>query len=94
MLTNVVAAEIAYVLQSVFSQDWKRIADAIRAIVAEPNVHCEDAGIVLHAADLFEDLHLDWADCYLVAYASTSKVARVLSFDKGLDKVDRIRVMP
>lgn len=94
ILTTVVAAEIVYVLQSFFSRDWARIADAIRTIAAQPNIHCEEEHTLLRTADLFEDLHLDWADCYLIASASTSKMARVLSFDKGVDKVDGIRVAP
>lgn len=85
---------MVYVLESFYELSRTEIANALRGLVARPHVHCERKSTLLFATDVFELTNLDWTDCYLIAYASTSRLARVLSFDRGIDKIKDVRVEP
>jgi predicted nucleic-acid-binding protein len=94
ILSDVVVAEIVYVLQSVYGHDRTAIADVVRSLVAEPSVSCERKSVILESADLYENSRLDWVDCFLVASVKPGGVTRVLSFDRGMDKIGGVRAEP
>ena len=95
LLTDVVAAEVVYVLESYYELERARVAELLRAIVGFPAILVLDAALLLRALELYEIERLDFADAYLVAAAETSGVGRVASFDRSIDRVGTIaRVEP
>jgi predicted nucleic acid-binding protein len=94
ILTDVVAAEIAFVLGSVYKQDRKQVTDALQALMARANVHVDNPPAVLFATDIYRHTSLGFADAYLAARALLAKLGRIASFDKGIDKVPGVRVEP
>jgi len=86
VLTDVVAAETVYVLQSVYKTPRPVIATALRALVAMRTVTAERPQIIRRSIDLFELQGMDFTDAYLVAFAEVHGVPRVASFDRGIDK--------
>ncbi|MCL2089793.1 MAG: PIN domain-containing protein [Micrococcales bacterium] len=95
VLTDVIAAETVYVLQSFYQAPRPTTAAALRALVAMESVVCEHPSLILRALDLYSDDRMDFADAYLVAYAENTQTPEIASFDKGIDKARTVtRVDP
>ena len=86
LLTDVVAAEVVYVLSSFYERSRSGAATALRSLVTFERVKSEDSAKLLRAADLFEELRLDFADAYLLACAEGDADHAVVSFDRGLSR--------
>lgn len=94
VLSDLVAAEIVFVLASYYKRDRREIAEALRAVVAKPTVQCDNKQVLLFASDVYELTRLGFADSYLVARATTYGNGKVASFDRGIDKIKGVRVEP
>jgi predicted nucleic acid-binding protein len=91
LLADLVAAEVAYVLESYYEAPRERVATALRATIAFPAIRTVDAGLLLRAVELYESARLDFAEAYLVASAERSGVGVVASFDRAIDRVRTVR---
>jgi predicted nucleic acid-binding protein len=87
LLTDLVAAEVVYVLESFYEVPRARVAELVRAILAFESTVLVDLSLLLRALELYEVNELDFADAYLVASAETSGVNTVASFDRSIDRV-------
>jgi predicted nucleic acid-binding protein len=88
ILTDVVVAELVYVLESHYEQPRKEVAQTVQSLLALPSIALADHDLVLRAIELYEHARLDFAEAYLVAAAELSGVRAVASFDRTLDRVD------
>jgi predicted nucleic-acid-binding protein len=91
LLTDVVVAEVVYVLESFYEVPRARVAELVRAILAFESVVMLDLSLLLRTLELYEVDRLDFADAYLVASAETSGVERVASFDRSIDRIGTVR---
>jgi predicted nucleic acid-binding protein len=91
LLTDLVVAEVVYVLESFYEVPRVRVAELVRAILAFESIVVLDLSLLLRALELYEVDRLDFADAYLVASAETSGVEAVASFDRSIDRVDTVR---
>lgn len=91
LLTDLVAAEVVYVLESFYEVERPRVAALVRAIIGFPSIVVLDAPLLLRALEVYEVDRLDFADAYLVASAETSGVGVVASFDRSIDRVETVR---
>jgi len=73
LLTDVIAAETVYVLQSFYQVPRPGIAAAMRALIAMRTVRTQHAATLLRCLDLYEFDKMDFADAYLVAYAEVNR---------------------
>lgn len=95
LLTDLVAAETVYVLESFYEAPRAQVAEAIRSLLAFNAIVTVDPALLLRAIEVYEIDRLDFADAYLVACAETTGINRVASFDRGIDRVDTIeRIEP
>ena len=95
LLTDVVAAETVYVLESFYEAPRAQVAGALRSLVAFDSVVCVDPALLLRAVEVYETQRIDFAEAYLVACAESTGVQRVASFDRSLDRVETIeRIEP
>lgn len=95
LLTDLVAAETVYVLESFYEAPREDVAEALRSIVAFEPITCVDPALLLRAVEVYETDRIDFADSYLVACAESTGVGTVASFDRSLDRVDTVeRVEP
>ena len=95
LLTDVVAAETVYVLESFYEAPRAQVAQALRSLVAFDSVVCVDPALLLRAVEVYVTDRVDFAEAYLVACAESTGVQRVASFDRSLDRVETIeRVEP
>jgi predicted nucleic acid-binding protein len=91
LLTDLVAAEVVYVLESFYEVERSRVAELLRAILGFPSIVVLDGALLLRALEVYEIDRLDFADAYLVASAETSGVGAVASFDRSIDRVSTVR---
>ena len=95
LLTDLVAAEMVYVLESFYRAPRNQVATAVRSLVAFDSIVCVDPALLLRAIEVYETDRLDFAEAYLVANAESTGVGRVASFDRSIDRVATIeRVEP
>jgi predicted nucleic acid-binding protein len=91
LLTDLVAAEVVYVLESFYNAPRGQVAEAVRSLLALASVVCVDAAVLLRAVEVYETDRLDFAEAYLVACAESTDVGRVVSFDRSIDRVGTVR---
>ena len=90
LLTDLVAAETVYVLESFYEAPRGQVAQALRSILAFPSVTCVDPALLLRALEVYETVRIDFAEAYLVACAETTGVGKIVSFDRSLDRVTTV----
>ena len=95
LLADLIAAEVAYVLESFYEAPRAQVAESLRAILAFPAIRVIDRELLLRAVEVYERHRLDFADAYLVATAEQSGVGEIVSFDRDIDRVGTVhRVEP
>ena len=91
ILTDLILAEMVYVLESFYERPRTEISEMTRALLALPSIAVVDHDLLLRAVELYEGVRLDFAEAYLVALAELSDVNRVASFDRQIDGVETIK---
>jgi predicted nucleic acid-binding protein len=95
LLTDLIAAETVYVLESFYEAPRHQVAEAVRSLIAFESVVCVDPALILRAAEVYETARIDFADAYLVACAESTGVDKIASFDRSLDRVASVeRIEP
>lgn len=95
LLTDLVAAETVYVLDSFYEAPREQVAEALRSLIGFDSIVCVDPALLLRAVEVYETERIDFAEAYLVACAESTGVGRVASFDRSIDRVDTVeRVEP
>lgn len=95
LLTDLVAAETVYVLESFYEASRVEVATAMRSLVAFDSIVCVDPALLLRAIEVYETDRIDFAEAYLVACAESTGVGTIVSFDRSIDRVDTIgRIEP
>lgn len=95
LLTDLVAAETVYVLESFYQAPRAQIAEAMRSLIAFDSIVCVDPALLLRAIEVYETDRVDFAEAYLVACAESTGISKVASFDRSIDRITTIeRVEP
>lgn len=91
ILTDLVFAEMVYVLESFYERPRAEISEMARALLALPSIAVVDHDLLLRSFELYEAVRLDFAEAYLAALAELSDVNQVASFDRQIDRVKTIK---
>jgi predicted nucleic acid-binding protein len=95
LLTDLVAAETVYLLESFYRAPRDQVAGALRSLIAFDSIVCVDPALLLRAAEVYELERIDFAEAYLVACAESTGVGVVVSFDRSIDRLNTVeRVEP
>ncbi|HUG30460.1 MAG TPA: PIN domain-containing protein [Candidatus Limnocylindria bacterium] len=95
LLLDLVVAEFAYVLKSVYGLPRAEIGVALRALLGLPAIRAVDHDLLHRSIEIFEHDRVGFVDAYLVASAERSGVKRVVSFDRSIDRVKTVtRIEP
>jgi predicted nucleic acid-binding protein len=87
LLTDVIAAEVVFVLESFYEVPRPRVAELMRSVLAFEPIRALDPDLLWRALEVYEVDRLDFAEAYLVACAESSGVGVIASFDRSLDRV-------
>ena len=91
ILVDLVAAEVVYVLESVYEVAREQVAELVRAVIGFPTITVVDEVLLLRALEIYEQYRIHFAESYLAACAELSGVGAVASFDRDVDRVKSIR---
>jgi predicted nucleic-acid-binding protein len=84
ILTDVVLAETVVVLERYYRQPRSSISEAVRSLIAAPQIAISDSAVASRAADLYEGGN-PFADAYAVAVAEREGRG-VASFDRKITR--------
>lgn len=95
LLTDLILAEIASVLESFYEAPRSQVAASLRAILAFAAIRVLDAELLQRAVEVYDVDRLDLADAYLVASAERTGIGAIASFDRSIDRVRTVhRIEP
>ena len=91
ILTDLIVAEVAYVLESVYQTPREHVALSLRAILGFPAIRATDPELFQRTVEIYDVNGLDFAEAYLIASAERSGIGVVASFDRSIDRVGTVR---
>jgi len=91
LLTDLVVAELVYVLESNYKLPRSEIGGLVGDMLELPSVVVGDASLIGRALDVYDTYRIDFAEAYLVACAERDGIGVIASFDRSLDRVPTIR---
>jgi predicted nucleic acid-binding protein len=92
VLTDIVLAELIYVLTTVYGLSRGEIRNLVRETLDVPAVETTDPDLLEDAVNIWRaDKRLDFADAYLAALARATYDTAVLSFDRDFDRIEGSR---
>ena len=80
--TEVVLAEVVWVLESSYDMKNHEIAPMIKGILDTPGIEVINGGLVGRALDFYKALHIDFIDGFIAAVMEKRKITDIYSFDK------------
>jgi len=80
--TEVVIAEVVWVLESSYDMKSHEIASMIKCILDTPGIDVINGGIVGRALEFYQSHHIDFVDGYIAAVMKKRKITDIYSFDK------------
>lgn len=80
--TEMVMAEIVWVLESGYSLENTDIAPLVRGILATPGLEVINSSFVARAVELYEAANIDFIDGYIAAVMEQRGISELYSFDR------------
>ena len=80
-VSELVLAEVVWVLKSFYRHPASEIAEVVGALVSAPGIRVDDRETTLRALDLARDLNVDYLDAVLALQAA-ARNATVCTFDE------------
>ncbi len=82
LTTEMVIAEVVWVLESFYKLGNLAIGPMIKAILATPGLEVINGALVEKAVELYMKQNIDFIDGYIVAVMEQHKVSEIFSYDK------------
>jgi predicted nucleic acid-binding protein len=93
--SHLVVAEVVYVLVRVYQFDRQRVADVLLPLIELPGLRIARKRLFRRVFELFATTALTYPDCYHAALVERSADRRVISFDRGFDRLPNVeRIEP
>ncbi len=80
--TEMVIAEVVWVLESSYRLTAVSVAPLIRGILATPGLEVLNGGLVARALEFYEGQNIDFIDGYIAAVMEKQSITELYSFDK------------
>lgn len=90
VLTDVIVAEIVWVLSSYYELDSNQIVSMVEALLELDNVEANKK-LLRRGLNYYRQLKIDWVDCYTAAWVEERAAESVVSYDKDFDKIVEIK---
>lgn len=90
ILTDVVFAEITYVLQSVYKLSKEETIDKLYQLMRIPAI-IYNRELISKTLITYLNNNISFVDAYLAAYCEQNNLEGIYSFDKGLDKIKSVK---
>ncbi|MBI2334198.1 PIN domain-containing protein [Candidatus Daviesbacteria bacterium] len=90
LMTDVVLAEVIWVLNSLYQLTREEIADKIYQLLNLNSIY-SNKELLIRALYFYRNFNISYIDAYLAAYGEQNELEGIYSFDKGLDKIKSVR---
>ena len=91
LTSEIVIAEIAWVLSSFCQETRRSVAEKLRQILLFRGLNIPNQDILLLATQKFESQNIDFIDAFIYAFALRKKIKQIYSYDRDLDKLEGVR---
>lgn len=93
--TDMVIAEIIWVLESYYEIDKKSIREMVEKILNTDNLLCPGKEIIISALAAYEEKNIDFIDAYNAFTIKIYAIKELYSYDKHFDRINElIRIEP
>jgi len=86
--TDLVIAEIVWVLESFYELPKKEIQDKVEKILNTPNLICPHKDQILSALVLYSEKNIDYIDACNALTLKEKGIEELYSYDKHYDRID------
>lgn len=80
--SDIVIAELVWVLISFYEQGNEVVADLLRGILNTEGLKVDSSDIIEGALEIFEETNIDFIDAYIVSYMRLKKITVLYSYNK------------
>lgn len=85
--TDMVIAEIVWVLESYYELPKGKVQDKLEKILNTPNLTCPNKDLILTALALYTGINIDFIDAYNALILKREKIRDAYSYDKHYDRI-------
>ncbi len=89
-LTDMVVAEVIWVLTSFYKFSQKDVSEKIYNLLSLNSIY-SNKNLLIRALFFYQNFDIDFIDAYLASYCEQEKLEGIYSFDKGLDKIKEVK---
>lgn len=89
--SEIVIAELAWVLNSFYKESRKEVAEKLRQIILFEGLTIPNKEVLLLATQKFESQNVDFIDAYNYALSIKKKIGQIYSYDQDFDKLKEIQ---
>lgn len=86
--TDLVIAEIVWVLESFYELPKNEIQDKVEKILNTPNLICLHKDLILSALISYSEKNIDYIDAYNALILKENGIEELYSYDKHYDRID------
>lgn len=90
LLSDVILAEIVWVLDSYYEWDRPKIVESLAMLIRLSSIVCNRFLLTETLTILKDQSKFDFADAYSVALMKQSKIKSIYSFDRDFDKLPEV----
>jgi predicted nucleic acid-binding protein len=93
--SDMVIAEIVWVLESYYELARSEIRSKVEKILNTPNLSCDNELAIINALVLYDEKRIDFIDAYNASIMRMKGLREIYSYDKHYDRLDWLtRVEP
>lgn len=92
-VSDVVVAELVWVLRGRYALGTELIAKALRGLTGNATLAWQSPAAMAGAIDLYEGGSVDFADCLLAALAQERGCEATATFDRGMRSLSGVRLI-
>jgi predicted nucleic acid-binding protein len=89
--TDMVIAEIVWVLESYYELSGTEVRTKVEKILNTPNLTCDNKEIILHALALYDEKRIDYNDAYNACILKMKGIGEIYSYDKHYDRLSWLK---
>jgi len=86
--TELVIAEIIWVLESYYELPKEDVQDKVGKILNTPNLTCPHKDLIIEALALYSEKNIDYIDAYNALILKEKGIGKAFSYDKHYDRID------
>ena len=89
--TDMVIAEIVWVLESYYDLSRSEVRTKVEKILNTQNLTCDSKETIIHALVLYDEKRIDYIDAYNACIIKIKGIGEIYSYDKHYDRLSWLK---